>query len=269
MFSVLILTLDEEADLPGCLASLSWCDDVHVIDSGSHDQTVEIALRSGAHVLTNPFKSFAQQRNWAIDHCPVKHDWLLFLDADERSTPAFVDALTKAITDPSLSTAGFYCCWKTILDGRWLRRSDNFPKWQFRLVRRGYARFADSGHGQKEGEISGSLGYIPEPYLHYAFSRGWSHWVIKHKVYAKKDAMALLGQPLSLKFLFSRHGSRRNSAIKRFVRLIPGWPLLRFSYSYFLRLGFLEGPQGLEYCRRMMWYEYQIQRELSSSNAIR
>jgi glycosyltransferase involved in cell wall biosynthesis len=266
MLSILILTKDEETDLPGCLASLSWCEDIHVIDSGSSDRTVEIAIQSGAQVQVNPFRSFAQQRNWALDHCLTRHEWILFLDADERSTPAFTEAVIKAIASAPPSISGFYCCWKTILDGRWLKRSDNFPKWQFRLLRRGCARFADSGHGQKEGIVNGSIDYISEPYLHYAFSRGWGHWVEKHKTYAKKDAIALLGQPLSLRALFSRHGSHRNTAIKRLVRGSPGWPLLRFAYSYILKGGFFEGRQGLEYCQRMMWYERQIQQELSSLN---
>lgn len=266
MLSVLILTKDEEADLPGCLASIPWCNDIHVIDSGSVDRTVEVAEEHGACVQVNAFQSFAQQRNWALDHCPVVHEWVLFLDADERSTPAFVEAVTTAISNAPLSCAGFYCCWKTILDGRWLKRSDNFPKWQFRLLRCGYARFSDSGHGQKEGEIMGSIGYVSEPYLHYAFSRGWSHWIDKHKAYAIKDAVSLRDKPLSLHSLFSGHGSIRNTAIKRLVRIAPGWPLFRFIYSYIFRGGCFEGKQGLEYCRRMMWYERQIQLEIFRLN---
>jgi glycosyltransferase involved in cell wall biosynthesis len=264
MLSVFILTKNEQADLPGCLDSVSWCDDIHVIDSGSTDQTVEIARQSGAKVKVNPFMSFGHQRNWALDNCEAKNDWVLFLDADERSTPAFFEALIKATSSASPSISGFYCCWKTFLDGRWLKRSDNFPKWQFRMLRRGCARFADSGHGQKEGVMEGSIAYIPEPYLHFAFSKGWGDWVDKHKIYAKKDALAIHGQPLSLRDLLSRHGSRRNTAVKRLVRIIPGWHLVRFAYSYVLKGGYLEGAQGLEYCRRMMWYERQIQKEISA-----
>ena len=269
MLSVLILTKDEQSDLPGCLASLSWCNDVHVIDSGSKDRTVEIAVQSGARVEVNPFRSFAQQRNWALDHCSIENEWVLFLDADEHSTPAFIEAVLSAIADAPPSCAGFYCCWKTILDGRWLKRSDNYPKWQFRLLRRGHARFVDSGHGQKEGHIDGSIGYISQPYLHFAFSRGWSHWIAKHYTYAKKDAMAMLDQRFQIRWLLSQHGSKRNIAIKRFVRLTPGWPLLRFIYSYFLKAGFLEGRQGFEYCCHIMWYERQIQRECASLRATR
>lgn len=262
MISILILTKDEELDLPGCLASISWCDDIHVIDSGSIDNTIEIAQQHAARIQLNAFQSFAQQRNWALDHCDVKHEWILFLDADERSTDSFRSAVFNAIDSAPPSFAGFYCCWKTILDGRWLKRCDNFPKWQFRLLRRGRARFCDSGHGQKEGAIDGCINYIPEPYLHYAFSRGWEHWTLKHRRYAMKDAAAILEQQLSIGSLFSSHGSMRNAAIKRLVRQFPGWPQLRFFYSYFLKAGFLEGKEGLSYCRKMLWYERQVRSQL-------
>jgi hypothetical protein len=129
------------------------------------------------------------------------------------------------------------------------------------LLRRGSAAFADSGHGQKQGDVKGVIGYIYEPYLHYAFSRGWDHWVQKHRKYAKQDAMLILEQRLSLRLLYSRHCSQRNASIKRLVRLSPAWPRIRFVYSYFLRGGFLEGREALVYCRMMMWYERQIRNE--------
>ena len=154
MISVFVLTKNEQNDLPGCIESLSWCDDIVVIDSGSDDDTVQIAESLGATVYHNDFISFAKQRNWALDNCSAKHEWILFLDADERTPPSFVTQVNRAIETSPQSVAGFYCCWKLILDGRWLKRSDGFPKWQFRLLRSGFARFSDCGHGQKEGEVS-------------------------------------------------------------------------------------------------------------------
>jgi len=155
--SVIILTLNEARDLPDCLASLTWCDDVHVLDSGSQDETVKIAESAGATVLVNPFQSFGQQRNWALDHCPVKHPWVLFLDADERVTPAMLEEMAQKTSTAPESVAGYYCCWALMLNERWLKRADNFPKWQFRLLRLGRARFTDFGHGQKEGEVDGMI----------------------------------------------------------------------------------------------------------------
>ncbi|MBU6181592.1 MAG: glycosyltransferase family 2 protein [Verrucomicrobia bacterium] len=263
MVSVVILTKNEESDLPACLDSLAWAQDVHVVDSGSTDRTVDIAKQSGAKVLVNPFQSFAHQRNWAIDHCSFENSWILFLDADERSTLAFEKAVLSSVEKAETPVAGFFCCWKMMLGGRWLKRSDNFPKWQFRLLRRGSARFIDVGHGQKEGAVDGVIQHIMEPYLHYPFSNGWESWMERHRRYAKLEADDRLGNPLPrLRQLLSPHASQRNTAIKRTVANIPLWPQFRFFYSYVAKGGWLEGSEGFEYCRKMMWYEMQIQIEM-------
>lgn len=262
MVSVIILSLNEERDLPGCLESLGWCDDVHLVDSGSRDGTCELARGRGVNVLVHPFESFGAQRNWALDHCPVRHDWVLFLDADERTPPEMVGKMQAAVQKATAEVAGFYCCWKLMLHARWLKHSDNFPKWQFRLLRRGRARFTDFGHGQKEGRVDGRLEYLPEPYLHLAFSRGWEDWEARHRKYARQEAAARRTGKFSWRALLSRHASQRNPAIKLLVGGIPGWPGLRFFYTYILRGGFLEGREGYLYCRKMMWYEQLIQSEL-------
>src|SRR5438045_4083417 len=84
--SVVTLTLDEERNIADCLRSCAWCDDVHVLDSGSSDRTCAIADAMGATVHRNPFRSFGHQRNWAIDNIATKHNWQFHLDADERFT---------------------------------------------------------------------------------------------------------------------------------------------------------------------------------------
>jgi len=262
MISIIILTKNEETDLPLCVNSISWCNDVHVVDSGSTDKTTLIAEQLGAKVYLNPFKSFGDQRNWALDNCAIKHEWILFLDADEHSTTDFRKAIHKAIGNSTEQTAGYYCCGKTMLEERWLKKSDNFPKWQFRLMRFGRARFIDVGHGQKEGLVNGTIFYIKEPYLHFPFSHGYQAWTNKHLVYAKKDAKQILTYKIRFTDLVSKHGSIRNSAIKSVVRSLPGWPLFRFIYSYILRGGFTEGQEGLIYNRKMLWYERLVKKEV-------
>src|SRR5262245_55130344 len=86
-YSVLILTLNEERDLPRCLASVSACDDVVVLDSGSTDQTTAQARAAGAQVFTRTFDNFAGQRNHAQREIPFRHRWVFHLDADEQFTP--------------------------------------------------------------------------------------------------------------------------------------------------------------------------------------
>lgn len=256
--SIVVLTKNEEADIKRCLSSLSWSDDIHVLDSGSTDATVEIAESLNAKVAYHPFTSFGEQRNYALDNLDFKHQWILFLDADEVVTDAFHVALKEAISTSSTDVAGFYCCWKMILEDRWLRRCDSFPKWQFRLLRLGRGRFIDFGHGQKEGQIDGKIAYLREPYLHYGYSKGWSHWIDRHNRYSTLEATARTGNRPPLKNVLSAHGSIRNPAIKSWLTMVPGWPLMRFFYSYIIKLGFLEGTPGLIYCVNMAYYEFLI-----------
>lgn len=256
--SVIILTHNEEADLPDCLRSLAWCDDLHVVDSGSTDQTIALATAAGARVTWHPFESFGTQRNWALANCVLQHEWILFLDADERSTPSFAQAVKSAVTAAPATVAGYYCCWKMMLQGRWLKHCDSFPKWQFRLLRRGRAAFTDFGHGQKEDQVNGSIEYLREPYLHFAFSKGWSHWLRRHDRYSDLEAAQRWQAPIRWREIFSAHGSVRNKALKPLVSRIPGWPLLVFAIRYFAKLGFLEGWPGFVYCVNMAYYEFLI-----------
>ena len=257
--SIIILAQNEERDLPRLLESIRWCDDVHLVDSGSGDATVNIARTAGLQCHDHPFSSFAAQRNWAIENCGVRHPWILFLDADEASTPEFQRAVLKAIEHAPDSTAGFYCCWKLIVEDRWLKRCDSFPKWQFRLLRRGRANFVDFGHGQKEGKIDGSLDYVREPYLHYGLSKGWTNWLERHNRYATEEAAVRLKTPVRWREIFARDPSVRNKALKPLASRIPGWPLLRFAAAYIFSGGFLEGRIGFIYCVNLGYYEFLIQ----------
>lgn len=268
--SVVILTRNEESDLPACLESLEWSNDVHVLDSGSTDKTFDIVEASEASWSEHPFESFGKQRNVALDSLEFKNNWILFLDADEVATSDFKNAIQEATKTAKEDVAGFYCCWKMILEGRWLKHCDNFPKWQFRLLRKSRARFTDYGHGQKEGEVDGKIEYIKEPYLHYGFSKGWSAWIDRHNRYSTLEAEARLNTCPQFRDIFSNHGSVRNPALKSWLSKIPGWPLLRFFHSYLIKLGFLEGTPGFVYCVNMAYYEFLIQikmRELKSSDA--
>lgn len=268
--TIIILTKNEAENLPKIAASIPWCDDVHVVDSLSTDETLAVAKSLGMQTASNAFRGFGEQRNWALDHCAIRYPWVLFLDADEKSTPAFVAELERAVTTAPETVAGYYCCWKMIVEEVWLKRCDNFPKWQFRLLRVGKARFADFGHGQKEADVKGELRYLKEPYEHRPFSKGWADWLDRHNRYSTKEAGERVDLPFAPGQIFTGHGAARNRALKGVVSRIPGWPLLRFGVPYFLRLGFLEGAVGFTYCLNMAYYEYLIQvkiRELKAHRA--
>ena len=90
--SVMVFTLNEAVNLPGCLESLAWCDDVIIVDSFSTDATKAISEKAGARFFEHAFEGFGSQRNWALDHTSPKHPWILVLDADERVPPELVAA---------------------------------------------------------------------------------------------------------------------------------------------------------------------------------
>jgi glycosyltransferase involved in cell wall biosynthesis len=268
--SIIVLTKNEEENLPKLHASIPWCDDVHVVDSLSTDHTLAIAKSLGMPAWSNPFLGFGQQRNWALTNCVLKYPWVLFLDADEKSTPAFAAELDEAVATAPATVAGYYCTWKMIVEEVWLKRCDSFPKWQFRLLRRGRARFADFGHGQKEAEVDGEIRYLHEPYEHRPLSKGWADWLDRHNRYSSREARERIDSRSRFAEVFSRTAPVRNRALKAFVSKIPGWPLLRFSVPYFLKLGFLEGSVGLTYCLNLAYYEYLIQikmREIRSNRS--
>ncbi|WP_316786295.1 glycosyltransferase family 2 protein [Pedobacter frigiditerrae] len=269
MISVIILTKNEEKDLPSCLASITWCDDIHILDSGSEDRTIEIAKSFKTSISVNSFKSFGDQRNFALDHLDIRYEWILFLDADEVVTAKFHAAMIRNIQASNSEVAGFYCCWKMMLDGKWLKHCDNFPKWQFRLLKKGRAHFTDFGHGQKEGEVNGVIKYIKEPYLHFGFSKGWSQWIERHNKYSSQEAIARLESRPPFASVFSKNTSVRNPALKSWLSHLPGWPLLRFTQAYILSFGFMEGKPGFIYCVNMAYYEFLIQikmREIKLKN---
>ncbi len=265
--SIIILAQNEEHDLPRLLESIRWCDDIHLVDSGSTDATMEIARNAGVHVSEHRFVAFGQQRNWALENCALKYPWVLFLDADEASTPQFQQALVRAIADAPESVAGFYCCWRMMVEDTWLKRCDSFPKWQFRVLKRGRATFVDFGHGQKEGAIDGTLDYIREPYLHFVVSKGWDEWLMRHERYAAQEAQMRRETPVRWNEIFSGVPSTRNKALKPLVSRIPGWPALRFLQSYVFSGGFLEGAAGFRYCRNLAHYETLIRKKMRETNA--
>jgi glycosyltransferase involved in cell wall biosynthesis len=260
MFSVLILTLNEEHNLPACLASVAGCDDIVVLDSGSTDRTVELARAAGARVFVNRFENFAQQRNYAHATVDFRHAWVLHLDADEHMTPELFTECT-AVSD----TAPFDGCWiapKMLFFGRWLPHCTDYPAWQARFVRARGFDFIQAGHGQREAPHM-RMGRLQKNYLHEMMSGGEEAWLAKHHRYAAEEAAAhVAGAKTGWRALFSSDALARRRALKYFSCALPCRPALRFIYQYVLRRGFLDGGAGFRYCRLLARYEGFISAEL-------
>jgi len=254
-FSIVILTQDEEINIAECLKSVSWCDDVHVVDSGSQDNTVCIVKKMGGHVLRRKFDNFGEQRNYALAHCAFKYQWVFHLDADERFTDELRDECEQTIREDKKS--GFYVPSKLMLGNHWLKYSGCYPVYQMRFHKLGEVRFMAHGHGQRESESMRGIGFIKNPYLHYNFSKGLSEWCQKHVNYAKREA-TLQSETYSFLKLFNSDRMIRRRALKFWVARLPGRPFLKFCYLYFFKMGFLDGRAGFMYCKMHMFYEFMI-----------
>jgi len=256
--STLILTYNEEANLPACLQALAWCDDIVVVDSGSTDRTVEIAERGGARVVRHPFESFAAQRNFGLDAMRFRHDWVLHLDADEVVTRAFRSALERLPVEAEVD--GYLIPSKTMLFGRWLRHAGMYPTYQVRLGHVQRLRFKQVGHGQREACPASRVRVFPEPYLHFSFSHGLRRWLEKHVRYARDEAELLLTRPAIDEGGSADNATARRRRAKMLAARLPLWlrPLARFTYVYLWRQGFRDGRPGLAYALMLAVYEGMI-----------
>lgn len=262
-FSVLILALNEEADLPACLESVAGCDDIVLLDSGSRDRTTTIAREAGARVFHRAFDTFAGQRNFAQREIPFRHRWVFHLDADERFTPGLLAECRAAATREDVT--GFYVAPRMLWRGRWIPHCTDFPAYQARFARIPDFEFVEVGHGQRERPGT-PMGWLKEGYLHDLSSGGTSEWLEKHRRYARAEAKAHLASAgeSDWRKLFSTDALRRRRAVKRLSFQLPARPLLRLVYQYVLRRGFLDGAAGWEYCRLLARYEGFIAAEIRS-----
>lgn len=257
--SVVILTLNEEVNMTECLRSCAWCDDIHVVDSGSTDATVAIARESNAKVYHHPFESFGKQRNWAIENCPAKHEWIFHLDADERFTPELVTALRDIIAS-NPPQAGFHVPQKFMFMGKWLRRAVVYPTYQMRFFHKTRMQFCDWGHGQRE-LTAGTVGVLNVPYLHYGLSKGLSDWFERHNRYSTAEAVQaakLLSERVSWRAVFSSESVQRRRAYKEILYRLPMRATIRYLVTLFIMGAVLEGKPGRTYAALLNIYERMI-----------
>lgn len=251
-----VLTLNEEANLGKALQSLTWCDDILVLDSGSTDNTAAIAASYGArfiqHIQPPPFL-ITEQRNWAIDKCDITSDWILFLDADEVVGSILRIQILKAINQKPIYQA-YELAPRYWFLGKWLKRTQAYPNWHPRLVKRGCVYF--EGGVWESFSTSKLVGRISEPYEHYAFSSGLDNWLERHMRYSGWEASKRCNLPSSQ--------TQRSTTIRKQKRklihasLWPFRPLIRFFEKYVINFGFLDGWQGLLYSLLISFYELMV-----------
>ena len=257
--SILILTLNEEANLSECLQSVKWSDDIVVLDSFSNDRTVKIAEELGARVVQRRFDNWSAHQNWALEQIPFKHPWVFYLDADERMTEELKDELALMAHDPSRTAVAYYCGRRNMFMGRWIRHAMP-PGMIMRLFRPSHVRFERLVNPVPV--IDGPHGYLRGMLVHYNFSKGISEWIEKHNRYSQLEAlegMRLIHQPSEAQpGLLSADRALRRRALKNLSFRLPWRPLIKFLYLFVWHGGWLDGRAGFTYCVLQSFYEYMI-----------
>ena len=259
MISVLILTKNEERDLPGALATVAWSDDVHVFDSCSSDTTVEVARAAGAQVHSRAFDDYATQHNEAL-RVAFKHPWVFLLDADERPTAELCAEMKRVVREAPANTAGFRLRRRDYLFGTWLKHAQLTP-FYIRLVRPERAQYTRVIN--EVLEVDGMVADLAYPLGHFPFSKGFAVWMEKHNTYSTMEAELIfrhqgLQRPSLRVAIFDADFHTRRLHQKALFYRMPGRPLIKWLYMIFVRGAVLDGTAGVTYATLQAFYEFMI-----------
>ncbi len=262
--SVIVPVKNEAENLKLCLPALDWADEVFVVDSQSTDQTEEVAVASGAHVVQFRFNgTYPKKKNWALDHLPLRNEWALIVDADELVVPELADEIDRRIArdeaDGFLLNSHYYFL------GRPIRHCGYASCWNLRLFKHRLGRYekmpdctggrTGDNEAHEHVELDGRIERLHNVLEHHAYPT-IATWVEKHNRYAIWEAALsdrFLKEPIPTTI-----GSvqRYKRGLKKIAWRLPMRPLVRFVYAYFLRLGFLDGKPGLIFCGLLAFYDF-------------
>lgn len=248
--SATVIVLNEERDLPRCLESLKFCDEIIVIDSGSADRTVEVARQFGAKVIDEPWRGYGAQKNFAMSQ--AHSTWILNIDADEVITPELRQEILAEVasTNPA---AGYAVARKTFYMGRWIRYGGWYPNYVTRLCRKTLGSWSEP-NVHEELVLNGELRRLKNPMLHYTFS-DIADQVRTNMRYARQGALDLKNRGLS----------------PSYAKLLAK-PLGKFVETYFFKRGFLDGLPGFIIsinAAHSMFLKYAYLLEMNRENSDR
>jgi len=251
--------LNEEINIEACIDSVKWSDDIVVFDSLSSDGTKEIALQNGARVIERSFDNWASHQNWAIKNIYFQHPWVFYLDADERCPKELSEEISRIVSADNKYEA-FRLKRRDYFMGKWLKHAQLYPTWLVRLFKPEKIRFERLVNPFPI--VNGQIGELTHDLIHYPFSHGVSHWIDRHNKYSDMEAVEniklLKNRGCGFSNLFSKDANIRRKAHKDTFYKLPGRPIIKFIYYYFLRMGFLDGKPGLTYSFLQAYYEYMI-----------
>jgi len=241
MISAVVLAKNEEKNIKACLDNLSWCDEILVVDDNSQDKTEEIAKKTGAKVFKRLLgHNFSDQRNFGLEK--AKGEWVLFVDADERVSPALWYEIMATTNDPRSNYAGFYFKRKDVMWGRELKYGETGNIVLLRLAKKDVGRWTGAVH--EVWEIKGKTLVLKNPLTHYP------HQTVKEflqeiNYYTELRARELYKKKVSTSWVS-----------------ILLYPKLKFFVNYFFKRGFLDGLPGLIFALMMSFHSFLVRGKL-------
>jgi glycosyltransferase involved in cell wall biosynthesis len=267
--SVVILSYNSEATIGATLASAAFIsDDIHVVDSGSNDNTPAIVKAAGAQFHHHPFENYGAQRNWAIANLAIRNPWELHLDADERLSDELVAAILKlkagGFPGPEV---GYFIPRLMMFLGAPIRHGGMYPIWHMRLFKRGHGRCEDRRYDQ-HFYVDGPAGRLPYPMID-DIRMPLDEWTTRHNRWAKAEAEELRlgpnGSGVIVPKLTGGTPVQQKRALRAGYNSAPHFlrAFLLFFYRYVLRLGFLDGKAGLIFfVLQTFWFRFLIDAKL-------
>jgi len=221
--SVAIVCQDEEDRIEDCLESVSFADEIVVVDSGSTDRTLEIVQRYTDRVFHREWQGWKDQKKWAADRCV--NEWVLTLDADEVVSPELKESILHVLKGPREEVDGYTFARRTYYQGRWIKHAGWYPDKKLRLYKKSRAVFA--GEDPHEViEVSGKTGHLNGDLWHYTY-RDFRHHARQLERYAAVNAEA-----------------KHKKGVRFKVSDLVLRPPFTFLKTYVLKLGFLDGLPG-------------------------
>ena len=268
LLSIIILTRDEQANLPTCLESIQSIEaQVYIVDSGSRDRTVEIAQEKGCHVFIHPWESYAQQLNWALENLPISTPWTMRLDADERLTSDLAEEIKQTLKSTPEEITAYQVKRRVYFMGRWMRHGGYYPTWLLRIWKTGLARCEDRWMDEHIILSQGTIATLNNDIIDEN-QKGLTFWIDKHNRYADREVKDLLMLNKNDRLLLAEHSTQASQRrwIKQNIYLRSPLFLRAFLYflvRYLIGLGFLDGVEGLIFhFLQGFWYRFLVDAKL-------
>ncbi len=264
--SAIILTFNSEDTIQATLQSaFRVSDDIHIVDSFSTDRTLDIARRYSVNIVKHAFKNYGVQRNWAIDTLPLKYDWQLHLDADERLSDDLVEELNNLKFSFPGNVDGYYIPRLVHFLGRPIRHGGMFPIWHMRLFRNGAGRCEARNYDQ-HFYVNGAAKCLIHPMID-DHRMNLTEWTARHNRWANAEVNELMlpHKEGVIKGRIQGNPVEKKRSLRGFYYRMPLFirPFILFFYRYVFRFGFLDGKEGLIFfVLQTFWFRFLIDAKL-------